>query len=196
MTTSEISINRALIFAFALFLLLTGQAYTQVGFVRLSVRKNEKRDQRTTYQNESGTYRQQQIKKTVSYSIEVQNASAAAFHGLVVKWTVLYDSSRAEAHGNGGSTSWSEGGLKIIDGERSSDLGVGQRLAFETDSVDISSVTTGNATTTQRNQYGGDIRGYCVEVLLDGKVLASEIQPPDTKSRIAQVKAKMEKEKK
>jgi hypothetical protein len=162
----------------------------QISPVRLSVSKNEKKEQKTTYQDSSGYYRQRQINRTVSYSVEVRNFSSTALAGIVIKWAILYDPSHAEVRGGGG-VSWNRADLKVLDGERTCSLQVGQRFAFDTDSVDLSSVHTGNSYTTRANQYGGDIRGYCVEVsTADGKLLASEIQPPDTKQQLDQVRAK------
>ena len=159
------------------------QAQGQISPVRLSVTKNEKSDQKTTYQDNYGYNRQQQIKKTISYTVEVRNFSAGALPNLTVKWAVLYDPSKAEAHGHGG-VSWSSKDLRVLEGEHACSLGLGQQCAFDTDSIDLSTVHGGTANTTQGYQYGGDIHGYSVEVFSGERLLASEYQPQDIKSQI------------
>ncbi len=172
--------------------LFAGQTRAQMSPVRVSVTKNEKSDQKTTYQDSSGYFRQQQIKKTVSYTVEVRNFSAGALPNLTIKWAVLYDPTKAEAHG-GGSVSWSTKDLKVLEGEHTCTLDLGQECGFDTAPIDLSSVHSGTANTTQGYQYGGGIRGYCVEVFAGERLLGSELQPQDIKSQIEAAKTNKDK---
>jgi hypothetical protein len=83
--------------------------------------------------------------------------------------------------------------LKVIEGEHTGSLAVGQRVSFDTDSIDLSIVNWAYNHTGQRDQYGGSIRGYCVEVYSGGRLLASDVQPPDARMQIQQAKAKQSK---
>ncbi len=180
------SIGQALPFSLALFLSFVPQAPGQISPVRLSVSKKENMDTRNSYFDAGGTYRRQQVDSTVSYAIEVRNFSSGTLSNLMVKWTVLYDASTASVAGGG--VSWSSAHLKVLEGDHSCNLGLGQKCGFDTDSLDLSSVRTDYNYNGVRHQYGGAVIGYCVEVFKDDKVLASEIQPPDTKQRIQKVK--------
>jgi hypothetical protein len=101
---------------------------------------------------------------------------------------VLYDASEATAHGGGGVsvTAW---GLEVLEGERVCSLAFGQKYVFDTEPFDLSSVNSSRPNTTVQDCRGGQVVGYAVEVFLGDKLVASDIRPSDTKSRIEKLKS-------
>jgi hypothetical protein len=77
-----------------------------------------------------------------------------------------------------------------VQGERSANLAVGQKLAFDTDAVEIKGEGWEDHWSGHRGQNTTEVLGYAVEVLVDGKVVASDITPADTKKRIEELKGK------
>jgi hypothetical protein len=162
--------------------------YAQIKPFRIRVEKISKKDIKIVYQDASGAYRNQQINETVRYHIEIVNFSTTPRPDVKIKWTLLYDSSQATARSNGGIDAPGPN-LKTLEGERTCSLAVGQKYAFDTESLDLSSVTSSRAYTTQISHQGGEALGYVVEVLIGDTLAAEEIRPLDTKSRIEKLKA-------
>lgn len=116
--------SRILPFVLAALTPFAAQARAQIVSVRLSVTKNESKDQRATFHDTSGAYRREQMDSTVSYTVELRNFSSCTLSNLVVKWAVLYDPSTAQA--SGGGVSWNTAMLKVEEGEHPCSLGLGQ----------------------------------------------------------------------
>jgi hypothetical protein len=177
---------------FVVFLLpvfLAAAAYAQIKPFRIKVDKiSKKNTTKTVYQDASGAYRNQQVNETVHYHIEVVNFSTMPRPDVKIKWVLLYDSSQATVQGNGGINAPAPN-LKTLEGERTCSLAVGQKYIFDTESLNLSSVSSSMPYTTKLSHQGGEVLGYVVEVLVGDALAAKEISPPDTKSRIEKLKA-------
>jgi hypothetical protein len=172
---------------FVLPVFLAASAHAQIKPVRIDVSKVSKKNSKTVYQDSGGTYRNQQVNETIHYTIQVVNSGTLPLTDVKIKWAVLYDSSQATMHGDGVSATASP--LKILEGEQTCSLRVGQKYAFDTESLDLSSVNSSRAYTTKQHHYGGEVIGYAVEVLVGDKLAAEEVRPSDIKSRIEKAKA-------
>src|ERR1043166_1757249 len=178
---------------FAASVLGVSSASAQLNPVRLNVNKVEKKDRQTTYRSADGQYRREQLNSATSSTVQLVNVSGGSLSNIRVKWAVLVDSSHAEARATGISTT--NGKLDIVEGERTCSLDLGQRYSFDTDVIELSAAMAGSDYSGSRWNYGGKVLGYAVEVFVDRKPGASEIQPSDTKKRIEQVKADEQKPK-
>jgi hypothetical protein len=150
-------------------------AQAQINPVRLKVNKTEKKDRKTTYRSTDGYTQQQQIQSTVFYTIEVANVSATPVTDLQVKWALLIKTRVVPE-------------FKVVEGERTCSIGLGQKYVFDTDIVELSGSQWQNNWTGSRSGSSAEVAGYAVEVLSGDRIVASEIIPADTKRRIEQLK--------
>ena len=72
--------------------------------------------------------------------------------------------------------------LRMQDGKERRDLKAGEKFSFDTDVIEL-------------NAPRAQVDGYCIEAVLDGKVVASAIEPANAKERIESLKAKRERKK-
>ena len=151
---------------------LASAAIAQNQSVRINVSKTQKKNLQTT--SSSGYSRTQSGTETVMYSIEVINRSAGALDNLKVKWAVL-----VRTYGTD----------RLVEGERGTDLAFGQKLAFETDPIDMS-VTKHEYSDGYRSRYGAEVIGYLVQVFAGGKLIGQEGLPNDAIQRIEGLRAK------
>ncbi len=182
---------RPFLLAFLLLAVPPGDAHAQANPVRLKVSKMETDHRHTTYQSASGTYRQQQVNSAVYYTVEILGLNTTKPSDLKVKWAILVDPSHAEAQGAG--YSWNNAPKKIVEGERQCKVAVGQRYAFDTDSIDLDTVTTDYDYDSRRYTHGGTIQGYLVEVYDGDRLVASDYSSTDIKREIEQTKEKRDK---
>ncbi len=147
----------------------------QINPIRLKVNKTEKKDRKTTYRSTDGYTQQQQINSTVFYTIEVANATTAPVTDLQVKWALLIKTRAVQQ-------------FKVIEGERTCNIGLGQKYAFDTDIVELSGSQWQNNASGARSENSAEVAGYVVEVLKEGRIITSDITPADTKRRIEQLK--------
>jgi hypothetical protein len=169
-------------------LLLAGSvidARAQANSVRLKVTKMESTHRQTTYQTSDGSYRQQQVKSAVYYTIEVVNLNTTGPADLKIKWAILVDPSKAEAQGGG--YSMTKVAEKVVSGERQSKITLGQRYTFDTDPIDLDTVTTSYDTGGQRFHSGGSIQGYLVEVYNGDRLVASDSSSQNIKHDMEQL---------
>jgi hypothetical protein len=163
---------------------LAAEAPAQISPVRLSVNKNRKVEQKTTSQQGgyAWSWREQAVNERVYYSIEVANASTAPLSNLRVKWAVVVQPANRKEP-------------QLIEGERACSLNLSQKFAFDTDVIELS----GKKWETSDGQYRRDdsskILGYAVEVFLNDKRVAADIQPTDTKRKIEELKGGKESQK-
>jgi hypothetical protein len=136
-------------------------AEAQLNPVRLKVNKVQKKASQTTFRDTDGSYRRQQHNETTYYEIDVSNFSASPITNCVVKWAVVYDPSYARAHGSG-SVSWTTTDLAVSEGEKVCQLGLGQKYNFETDPIELSTVSTSSTYSGRRYRYGGEVHGHLV----------------------------------
>jgi hypothetical protein len=174
-----------------LFVVSAIQARAQADSVRLKISKMESNHRRNTYQDASGAYRHQQVNSAIYYAVELVSLNTTKPADLKIKWAILVDPTKAEAHGN--SYSWTPAAETIVEGERQCKIAVGQRYAFNTDSIDLDTVMTNYDYEGRRYTYGGSIHGYLVEVYDGDRLVASDGSPTDIKSQIDQFKAKHDK---
>ena len=155
----------------------------QMSPVRLRVTKNSHKERKTTQQDRYGQERVQAVNETVTYTIEVVNLSSKEIKDVRIHWAVLVNPS---------SGSSSSGSMRVTEGEKTSDLKNGQKYSFDTDKIDLAGTQRDSASYygTTRTRTGAGIEGYAVEVYADGRVVASEILPIDTKKRIDQIDAR------
>ena len=159
--------------ALALLLgLAATQSFGQISPVRLKVNKVIKKER--AEREEGGKPLIQQV----LYEVELSNASTAAANDLTIKWAILYKPNSYSSE------------VKILEGDRTCSLSVGQKYKFETDPLEVP--------LKKRGYYGSsssgtDILGYFVEVYSGKKILTSDIQPADTKARVLKAKEAEEK---
>ena len=161
-----------------LFALTPLLSYGQISPVRLKVNKVTKKER---VERESGD---KPLIQQVLYEVELSNASTAASDDLTIKWAILY---KPYPYNND---------LKILEGDRTCSLGIGQRYKFETDSLEVPMKKRAYYNSRGIRSSSGDgleILGYLVEVYSGKKILASDIQPSDIKTRIQKVRDAEEK---
>jgi hypothetical protein len=179
-------IQRALV-TVGLGLLLTLPAEAQLNPVRLKVNKIQKKATQTTHRQTDGAYRQQQNNETIYYEIDVSNFSASPITNCIVKWAVLYDPSQARSHGSGGFT-WSSEDLAVSEGQKTCQLALGQKYSFETDPIELSTVSTSISYTGRRYRYGGEVRGHVVEVFVNDRLVATDASSNDIRQQMEKAK--------
>ncbi len=158
------------------------QTYAQIYPVRLSVTKNRKTSQKTTQQ--SGGYirswTEQQIKETVSYTIEVANATTAPVPNVRIKWAILVKPGKKNQP-------------EIIEGEQTCSLNLGTKYVFDTDIVELTGTKLESSDGQYRRDDSSRVLGYAVEVFIGNQRVAADIQPIDTKGKVEALKAEKEK---
>lgn len=159
----------------AVLALLAPCADAQINPIRLKVNKTEKKDRKTTYRTTDGFSQQQQINSTVFYTIEVANAATVPVTDLQIRWALLIKTRVVPE-------------FKVIEGERTCSIGLGQKYAFDTDIVELSGTQWQDNRTGSRSEKSAEVAGYVVEVLKEGRIIASDITPADTKHRIEELK--------
>jgi len=157
-------------------------ANAQVSPVRLRVNKVQNKDTRTAYRSSYGTYRHEQSNETVYYEIELVNFSAGAISNCVVKWNVLHDPSYASALGGG--ISYSTSRLEIQEGQKICILKTGQKYVLQTDPIELSIVSTYDSYGGGHSRYGGDVRGYLVEVYVHDRLVAQDASANNIREQI------------
>lgn len=120
-----------------------------------------------------GTYQSKSGKDVVSYSVEAINAGAAPVAGVKINWVILC----REASG---------GQLRLVEGARTTDLARGQKFGFETDIVELSSFY--RSTYSSSRSVSAELVGYLVEVIVDGKVVASDGKPADIRNKVQEAR--------
>lgn len=146
-------------------------AQAQISPLKLKVSMRSKSDTKETYRSADGRYRNNEMNKSVYYSIDLTNISSGPAKDLVVKWAVLVKS-------NGGS--------RVVKGEKSFSLEFAKTSNFDTDVIELSGqewIRQGSRRTT----YGAKIVGYAVEVFCNDQKIAADIKPTDVKEMIDQV---------
>lgn len=174
--------TRVYIFS-ALGLLLTlaaTPAVSQINPVRLKVTKTLKKER---VERDSG---EKPLIQQVLYTVELSNASTAPVNDLVIKWAVLYKSEHYSSE------------RKLMQGERTCTLGIGQKYLFETGALEVPLKKRGFYGSSERgfsvsSGSAADIIGYLVEVYDGTKIVASDGQPPDIKPQIKKAKIADEK---
>jgi hypothetical protein len=164
------------ILCFALSLLLAGTALAQAPTLMLTVKKKE--NVQTTSRSTStgyyyGGYSSRSGVETLSYTVELINAGGEAVPNVKISWTIVV----REAGG---------GGLRLIEGVRTTELKRGQKFNFETDVIEMGSFshsTYGNSRSTN-----AELVGYLVEAVVDGKAVASAAQPMDIRNKIEEAR--------
>src|SRR5712671_3480855 len=145
--------------ACALWMAGAGSGFAaSASLVKLTVSKSENKD----YKEKKGeakhprvaAVRSKETGETVSYTIDAFNVSGQALANVEIHWGVLINLPGKP--------------LRVESGKQSCDLKPGQKFSFEAGPIEIRS-------------KGGEIEGYSVEALMDGKVVASDIQPADIK---------------
>ena len=147
-------------------------SFAQLSPVRLTVTKHEDKDYVTKHREHprkgTSVSKLHETDATVIYSIEVVNAGAKPLAGLEIRWGVLIDRP--------------DHPLRMQDGKEHHDLKAGEKFSFDTDAIEL------NAPHTK-------VDGYCIEAVLDGKVVASAIEPANAKERIESLRTKRERKK-
>jgi hypothetical protein len=159
-------------------------AGAQVSPVRLKVSKHQKSDSKNLYQSSDGYYRSAEKNKTLYYTVDLTNVSGGAAKDFNVKWAVLVRSDRIGYTMIDGEYRQSNP-MRVVNGEKTCTLEFGKTCSFDTDVIEAAgweSVEGGN----RRSEYGAKVVGYCVEVFVNDQRVASDIQPPDTKTKIEQ----------
>jgi hypothetical protein len=156
------------------------QSPAQINPLRLSVTKNRKVAQNTMYQNPGGTARTYETTETISYTIEVANATTAPVADAEVQWAVLVKPR--------GKTT-----LEVVEGKQACSLNVGSKFVFETDKLELRGTMRHTTAGQYQFPHSAKIIGYAVEVFIRDVRAAADIQPPDTKRKIEQLKAEKEK---
>lgn len=132
-----------------------------IGPLKLTVTKNEHKDYKTkTTVSDYGdvaTTRNQEISATVTYTIEASNMSGQPLGNVQFHWAVLVNRPGRP--------------LRVVKGDRSCDLKPLEKNRFDTGPIELRTSTS-------------KIDGYYVEASVDGKVVASDIQPANTKERV------------
>ena len=154
-------------------------SHGQISPLRLKVTKNFKKDM------EGGS--QHIVHESITYTIEITNASPAPVKDISVRWAMMVSSGyRYEGAG------WTSVAQKILEGEHTCSVDRIQKCVFDTDEVEIAAYTKKE----YYARYKSDITAYYVEALVNGAVVASEIQPANAKIRIEEEKNKKPKGKK
>lgn len=148
-------------------------AHAQISPLRLKVTKNMKKDM------EGGS--QHLVHETVSYTIEISNASPAPVKDIQVRWAMIVSSGyRYDGAG------WTSVSQKILEGEHTCSVDRIQKCVFDTDEVEVAAYTKKE----YYARYKSDITAYYVEALVNGAVVTSDIQPANAKIRIEEEKSK------
>lgn len=161
-----------------LFFAAAFQSDAQISPVRLSVNKSRKIEQKTTSQQGGYAWgwREQAVNEKVYYTVEVANASTAPVSNLRIKWAVLVQPANRKDP-------------QIIEGERSCSLNLGQKFSFDTDVIELSGTKVETSDGQYRRSNTSQIAGYAVEVFLNDKRVAADIQPTDAKRKMEDAKA-------
>ena len=133
----------------------------------LKVTKNENQDIRAHFQ--ARNYNRRSGADVLTYSIQLINAGQTPIKDVEVKWAILM---RARS-----STK-----QKLTEGSSTASLDKMGKFALDTDPVDIRQIWRSSVST-----HSSDVMeevGHTVEVIVDGKVVASEIKPMDVKPKI------------
>ena len=164
-------------YTFAMALLMSSvavsQSFAQLSPVRLTVTKHEDKDYVTKHREhprrDTSVSKLHETDATLIYSIEVVNAGAKPLAGLEIRWGVLIDRP--------------DHPLRMHDGKEHHDLKPGEKFSFDTDVIEL-------------NAPHAKVDGYSIEAVLDGKVVASAIEPANAKERIESLKPKRERKNK
>jgi hypothetical protein len=162
--------------------LAVSRSIAQINPVRLSVTKNRKVNQKTTQQNTGiiQSWSEHEVKETVSYTIEVANATTAPVPNLRIHWAIL-----VKPVGNAP--------LEFIEGEKTCSLALGGKYVFDTDVLELG----GKKWQTSDGQYRQDdsskVLGCAVEAFIGNQRVAADVQPADTKRKIDELKTQKEK---
>ena len=159
-----------------LLLAFASHAQAQISPVRLSVSKNQKIDQKPKYRDNISTGpRELEVNDEVHYTIVVANSSAAPVPKVQIKWAILVKPARGTS-------------LKLVEGEHTCSLDLGERCTFDTDLVELTGTKWQSSGGQPRRIVSAQIVGYTVEAYIGDRVVASDIQPSDAKSKIELLK--------
>ena len=155
-----------------LLLAFASHAQAQISLVRLSVKKNQKIYEKPKNPDDMGPgSRDLDVNEEVCYNIVVANSSTALVPKVQIKWAILIKPAKGTK-------------LKLVAGEHTCSLKLGEKCAFDTDLVEL----TGTKSQWKNGQYrkivSAQIVGYTVEAYIEDRVVASDIQPPDAKHEI------------
>lgn len=152
---------RIAILAAALTLAAATAAPAAMGPLKLAVTKSEHKDYKTKKSVSEGgevaTTRNQEISATVIYTIEASNLTGQPLGNVQFYWAVLVNRPGRP--------------LRVVKGDRSCDLKPLEKYRFEAGPIELRTSST-------------KIDGYYVEASVDGNVVASDIQPANTKERV------------
>lgn len=150
------------------------------GLVRLKVTKKTKQDRQTIQQGPRGQHLDQAIDNAITYTIDVTNLGSKPLQDVRITWAVLLDVR------NRNGTPPKGGASQVVDGEKTATIDGTKTFSFDTEPVQFTEWQrkTTDARVNSVTKQGSDIEGYAVEVFVDGKLLASDIQPADVKKRI------------
>ena len=142
-------------------LALIGRTFAAASPVRLTVTKSEDKEYKTKKGEAKhprvAASRLRETGETVTYAIEAVNVGGQPLTKMEIHWAVLVN--------HPGDP------LRVEKGKQTCDMKPGEKFSFEAGPIEI-------------RTHGGKIDGYCVEALVDGKVVASDIQPANTKQRV------------
>ena len=161
--------------ALAAIVALAGPLLAQGPTLMLTVKKKE--NTQTTSRSTStdyyyGTYSSRSGVETLCYSVDVINAGADV-PAVKVSWVLVLREAGS-------------GTLRLVEGVRTTDLKRGQKYSFDTDVVELGSFshsTYGNSRSTSAEPVG-----YLVEVIVDGKAVASATKPMDIRGKIQEAR--------
>jgi hypothetical protein len=142
-------------------------AYGQAVPLMLRVTKNQTAE--TKDRMHTGYYSRSTTAETLSYTIEVTNAGQSQLTGVEVRWAILL-----KPRGNAKP--------KLAKGTKTLTLARSEKQTVETDPVQIRESWRSSYST-----YNYDMLeevGHSIEVIVDGKTVASEIKPMDAKQKI------------
>jgi hypothetical protein len=155
-------------------------AQAQISPVKLKVSMHSKSNTKETFRTTDGMYRSADKSKTVYYSIDLTNISSGPAKDFVVKWAVLVRSDR-DYWMNGQRMNES----RVVQGEKSFSLEFAKSSSLDTDVIELSGYEwVGEG--SHRSEYGAKIVGYAVEVFCNDQKVATDIKPPDVKTKIDQ----------
>jgi hypothetical protein len=150
----------------------TASAYAQAIPLLVSVKKNENTESTThnstsyygyTYSSKSGV-------QTLSYTVDIMNASTGTVSALQIRWSVVL----REPGG---------GKLRLVEGKKNTDLARGQKYTFTTDVIELGQFYQSSWGGSSRSG-NAEVLGYLVEAVVDGNVAASTAQPMNIRGKV------------
>jgi hypothetical protein len=138
---------------------------------------NKKEDRQYTYRSSDTGYVHRSGQEVAYYTIDVINGGKQRLEAVEINWYVVV---------NPAATSKNKAPV-VIQGSKKTSLDSGQKFSFQTDVLELGSVSYSSYSGT-RTGAKAQVVGHLIEVLVNGKVVRSDSKPLDIKTQIDQLK--------